>query len=323
MLQRLLYAPFLAQLVVTRRCNLSCGYCNEYDEVSPPVPVEDLERRIDHIKRLGTWAVEFTGGEPMMHPDLPRLIAYAKRKRFRKVMMITNAFLLNEARVKELNDAGLDDMQVSIDGVTPNEVTVKVLKPLRPKLEVLARTAKFRVTLNGVIGSVASEEVLEVIAFAKTHGFRPRVCLIHHGDGQLKLSTSERALYEKVKQELGTRFEEAKDYRTRLISEGTAPFKCRAGSRYLYVDELGVVRWCSQQMSSFGVPLADYTRQDLERQFHTRKGCADSCTVGCVRTCSSVDEWRGQARDPDPAAAVPQAFVMLRTPAPGAQRGPQ
>src|SRR5688572_12854184 len=96
MARRLLYSPFLAQLVVTRRCNLSCGYCNEYDETSEPVPTETLERRMDKLAELGTWSVEFTGGEPLLHPEIPRLIRHGKKKGFRKVMLLTNAFLLNE-----------------------------------------------------------------------------------------------------------------------------------------------------------------------------------------------------------------------------------
>ena len=39
------YNPLLAQVVVTRRCNLACGYCNEYDDFSPPVPTADLDRK--------------------------------------------------------------------------------------------------------------------------------------------------------------------------------------------------------------------------------------------------------------------------------------
>ena len=42
-LNRGLYGPFLAQLVVVRRCNLSCTYCNEFDEESDPVPTELLK----------------------------------------------------------------------------------------------------------------------------------------------------------------------------------------------------------------------------------------------------------------------------------------
>src|SRR5262245_59011542 len=156
------------------------------------------------------------------------------------------AFLLNEAKVRELNDAGLDDLQVSIDGVEPNDVTVKVLRPLRNKLEAIARAARFRVTLNAVAGSSTLDEVLEVVAFARSHKFRSSVQFLHGGDGSLQVPADELAVYRKVKNALGSRFGGAGDYRTRLIETGQAPFKCRAGSRYLYVDEFGVVRWCSQ-----------------------------------------------------------------------------
>src|SRR5688572_10915640 len=49
--------PFLAQLVVTRRCNLACGYCNEYDDFSKPVPTDVVKARIDHLAKLGTLVV--------------------------------------------------------------------------------------------------------------------------------------------------------------------------------------------------------------------------------------------------------------------------
>ena len=46
--------PVLAQIVPARFCNLSCGYCNEYDKVCEPVPLDEMLRRIDHLGRLGT-----------------------------------------------------------------------------------------------------------------------------------------------------------------------------------------------------------------------------------------------------------------------------
>jgi hypothetical protein len=147
---------------------------NELDEISQPVTTEELEGRIDKLKELGARAVEFTGGKPMRHPKISELTRYAKSLVFTKVLPISSA-------------TGLDDLQISIAGVTPNAVTVKVLKPLRKKLEAVIRAAKFRVTLNAVVGSAASEEALEVVTCAQEHGFRPRVCFIHSGDGQLKL----------------------------------------------------------------------------------------------------------------------------------------
>lgn len=293
-LNRLLYAPFLAQLVVTRRCNLACAYCNEFDAVSKPVPLDTLKQRIDRLRALGTFSLELTGGEPMLHPDICEIIRYARSLGFFKVMMISNAFLFNEKRIRELGEAGLQELQISVDGVLPNETTVKVLKPLRNKLLTVARVAKFPVVLSAVLGASAPEDVLEVVEFAKSNGFRPRVLVVHDGDGQAKMTPEELQAYRKVREAIQAGFDEAHDYRMRLLTEGSAPFKCRAGSRYLYVDEFGVVHWCSQTRGDFGVPLADYDLDELKRQFHTPKGCNPQCTVGCVRTNSAADEWRPQ-----------------------------
>src|SRR5438045_9714023 len=59
----------LAHIIPMRRCNLACGYCNEYDQVSKPVPVEEMKKRLDKLAELGTSVVTISGGEPMMHPE--------------------------------------------------------------------------------------------------------------------------------------------------------------------------------------------------------------------------------------------------------------
>src|SRR3546814_3120600 len=68
------YSPLLAQMVVTRRCNLSCGYCNEYDDFSPPVPLPTLLAQITHLAQLKTASITLTGDEPLLHPQLEDLI---------------------------------------------------------------------------------------------------------------------------------------------------------------------------------------------------------------------------------------------------------
>ena len=57
------YAPFLAQMVVVRMSNLSCGYCSEYDKFSDPVPTEVFEKRLLKLKELGTFGISLTGGD--------------------------------------------------------------------------------------------------------------------------------------------------------------------------------------------------------------------------------------------------------------------
>ena len=190
--------------------------------------------------------------------------------------------------------------------MTPNATTVKVLRPLRAKLAHLERHARFRVQVNAVLGAGNDQEVLEVMRYAVDAGFIPRASILHDGSGVMALDERGRAIMAEVCALVGKRWEESGDYRARLVATGSADFKCRAGSRYLYVDEHGVVHWCSQQRGVFSRPLADYTADDLREQFHTRKDCAPLCTVGCVRTASRFDEWRRQ-RLPDPRVRLPQA----------------
>src|ERR1700761_6458549 len=68
--------PILAHIIPIRRCNLSCQYCNEYDDFSKPIALEEMKRRIDHLARLRTSIVTMSGGEPLLHPELDDVIAH-------------------------------------------------------------------------------------------------------------------------------------------------------------------------------------------------------------------------------------------------------
>ena len=70
--------PLLAHLIPIRRCNLSCTYCNEFDDFSKPVPTELMLRRVDKLKELGTSVITISGGEPLLHPDLDAIIHHMR-----------------------------------------------------------------------------------------------------------------------------------------------------------------------------------------------------------------------------------------------------
>ncbi len=125
--------PLLVHIVPIRRCNIDCGYCNEYDKVSNPVPTAEMLARIDKLAELGTSVVAFSGGEPMLHPDLDALIAHI-RSLGMIAGLITNGYLLSPKRIEALNDAGLDYLQISIDNVEPDEISKKSLRLLDKKL---------------------------------------------------------------------------------------------------------------------------------------------------------------------------------------------
>ena len=291
---RLRYSPFLAQLVIIRRCNLSCSYCSEYDKVSEPVPTEVLAERLRKLKSLGTFGISLTGGEPTLHPQLPDLIRKCRKLGFFRTGMISNGFFLRPELIEALNEAGLQEMQISIDGVQANDTTQKVLANLKKRLQWLREYARFRVIVSGVLGACPPREAEEVLAFAKQMGFVPRVLLIHDNEGQLKLGSEEAKMFEKILGQLPKTFVDFSTYRKRLVRDGSAPFKCRAGSRYLYVDEYGKVNWCSQTRSVWSKSLMDYTRTDLREQFYQYKPCHATCTLGCARSTSQLDNWRAQ-----------------------------
>lgn len=295
-------APVLVQMVVTRRCNLSCGYCNEYDDVSDPIPVERLKRQIDHVAALGTIVLTFTGGEPLLHPQLDELIAYAVGKGL-QVTSITNGYPVTRTWIQRLNDAGLTFLQISIDNLEPNEVSQKSLSKIRKKLELLKEHAKFGVNVNAVLGSSPPEATRELVGIIEQLGFYMTVGLMHGPTGQLdaglagdELADLYRELRARSKKTIfhkgGEGWEDA------MIAGGTAPFKCRAGSRYLYVDEFGKVSYCSQRRGEPGTPLLEYSTADMRRAFDAPKGCEPQCTIACVRRASVYDEWRGQGGEP-------------------------
>ena len=293
-LSRLRYSPFLAQMVIIRRCNLACGYCSEYDKVSEPIPVEVLERRLRKLKSLGTFGISLTGGEPTLHPELPRLIRKCRELRFFRTGMISNGLLLRPELIEQLNDAGLQEMQISIDGVQANQTTQKVLVNLKKRLQALRDHARFRVIVSGVLGACPPQEAEEVLAFAREMGFVQRVLLVHDKAGQLQLKPDEIKVFEKIVAQLPKTIVDFSDYRKRLVREGSAPFKCRAGSRYLYIDEFGKVNRCSQTRNVWSKDLMAYTVADLREQFYEYKACHAGCTLGCARSASQIDNWRSQ-----------------------------
>jgi MoaA/NifB/PqqE/SkfB family radical SAM enzyme len=291
-------SPMLVQLVVIRRCNLTCGYCNEYDEHSPPVPTDELLRRIDHIASLGTMVLTLTGGEPFLHPELHRLVERGVSHGM-VVTSISNAYPVTRKWIDRMNDAGLSLLQVSVDNMEPNDVSQKSWSKIKKRLEVLRDHARFRINVNAVLGSSPPEQTRELVREIKATGFYMTVGLLHDGQGQIDPGL--------IGEQLPTFYEEMRalcnksvfhhfgeGWERKMLRDGEAPWKCRAGARYLYVDEFGKVNYCSQRRGEPGTDLLAYTRADLQREFDRPKGCETNCTIACVRRASSLDEWRPQ-----------------------------
>lgn len=305
-------SPLLAQLVVIRRCNLSCGYCNEYDDYSPPIPVEELIARVDRLADLGCLVLTLTGGEPFIHPNLDEVVAHAV-SRGMVVTSISNAYPITRGWIERMNDAGLSLLQVSVDNIEPNDVSQKSWSKIKKRLLLLQEHAKFKLNINAVLGSSPPDQTRHLIDEIRSLGFYMTVGLLHDQQGQIDPGLIGDILpefYEEMRALCNKSFfhQFGEGWEQKMLKGGTAPWRCRAGARYLYIDEFGKVAYCSQRRTEPDISLLDYTRDDLKREYDRPKGCEDSCTIACVRRASSLDEWRPQ-RGPvaSPKVSLPRA----------------
>ena len=301
--------PILAHVIPMRRCNLSCGYCNEYDKVSEPVPLEVVQARLDRLASFGTSAITISGGEPMLHPQIYEIIGYI-RSHGMIAGLISNGYYLTRERIQKLNEAGLEYLQISIDNVKPDEVSQKSLKVLDRYLIYLSEDADFHVNINSVIGGGIknSEDAVVVAKRAVELGFGSTLGIIHDGAGQLKpLNDVEERVYQQLRRFGKKKFGWLNDFQDDLAHGRPHEWRCRAGARYLYICEDGLVHYCSQQRGFPGIPLEEYTREHLEREFHTEKPCAKFCTVACVQQVAKVDNWRAPQRPFDFPVSQPES----------------
>lgn len=115
---RLVRHPVLCNYYVTYRCNATCSFCDIWERPSPYVTPENVRDNLRDLRRLGVRVVDFTGGEPLLHRQLPQLLAEAKQQGF--ITTITTNALLYPKQAQRLR--GLVDMlHFSLDSPVADE----------------------------------------------------------------------------------------------------------------------------------------------------------------------------------------------------------
>jgi hypothetical protein len=191
--------------------------------------------------------------------------------------------------------------------VRPDAVSKKSLRPLLPKLRLLARHARFRVRVNTVLGASPPAEALEVARAVVAFGFDANCSLVRDAAGApAAADAATRAVYDEIRalsRRLPSFLDD--DYTRRLLHAGTLAWKCRAGARTFLVCEDGLVHLCQPHFGSPGVPLAAYTVADIRRAFDAPKPCAATCPIAYAHHASKLDRWRGQGGPPIGLAPAP------------------
>jgi len=249
-----------------------------------------LKNRIDALHRLQVVDITLLGGEPLLHPQIDKVVAYANAHA--QVSITTNGFLLSDKLIERLNDAGLSNMQVSIDTLYPDTsgYIQKSMRSVAPKLERLKRLARFDVHVNTVLCENSKDQFTALLHELEKFGFFVSVGLVHNERGMVEISGSDYLDLWEYFFRKGTPASLIEYEYGRQLLQGQRPvWQCRAGARYLYVDEFGNAQFCSAQRGRLSKPIVQYTREDIRRHSRTYKGCEAGCSLFCVYRSSQVD----------------------------------
>jgi len=108
--------PILCNYYLTYRCNARCGFCDIWERPSPLASPADVHRNLQDLKQLGVRIIDFTGGEPLLHPQLAEFLE--KAHSLGQLTTVTTNGLLYPKQAHKL--AGLIDLlHFSIDAATP------------------------------------------------------------------------------------------------------------------------------------------------------------------------------------------------------------
>ncbi len=287
------HKPWVAHLYVTEQCNLDCHYCNEYDNSIPHPAATDLEKWMDHIRSLGVVRIGFQGGEPLKHPEIAALVRYAKSIGFCAVSMSTNGFLLTRELLSDLEKAGLDKLQISVDRMTPIASTRKSMQSILHKLDWF-KDSKVRLQVAGVLFKETLDEMGQVIDTCLDRGIPVHARVVHddlvHGRAMRNSDASAPMLrFIEQEEELkrnGQKIHSSWNlfaYEKKMLRQEPMDWTCVAGYKYFFVSSRGKFWLCSQVRTERHI--LEITPEDL-LAYNQKKSCQAGCGVYCTAEAS-------------------------------------
>jgi MoaA/NifB/PqqE/SkfB family radical SAM enzyme len=283
--------PLQCSLYVTDRCNLDCAYCTEYDNSRPHPSIHDLKQWVRKIRELGTMRIALVGGEPLIHPDIVELVRYCRELGF-ATSLTTNGFLLTRELVAQLEEAGLQVMQISVDRMTPSAITKKSFKTVLPKLDYFS-DSKISLHITGVICADTLPEAQAVLETGLSRGIPTEVRLVHADP--LQRFRVDRGRREELERFIDSMIERKRrgekihtseailNYQRSLLRGERVEWTCVAGYKLFFVSAQGKFWICS--MVHTDKHIMDVTLDDLYANYH-KKSCQEGCGVYCAVSAS-------------------------------------
>jgi len=271
-------------LEVTRRCNARCDFCDHWREPKQEEPVDHA----DVVRRLDPLVVVFCGGEPLLRKDIIDEVRRVKAvPGWRYHVLITNGWFLTRELGLQLVDAGINQLNVSLNWPDQRQSEERKLKGLFERISaaVPALTAEgVDVNLNTVMMRDNLEELVPIARLAAGWGANVSYTLYSeycNGNNEHRIGKAELPRFREVIEELIRLKREHhhitnNDWYLRKCVDycgGEIIPACPAGKTMVHISPQGQVKPCADL-----APIAHYTRFDPR----TYRGAnCDLCWMAC------------------------------------------
>lgn len=309
--------PLQCSLYVTDRCNLACAYCTEHDNRASDPAAADVRRWIRHVRDLGVLRIALVGGEPLLRHDIADIVSYCREVGL-ATSLTTNGLLLTPRLIEDLDAAGLQVMQVSVDRVTPSSTTRKAFNLVAPKLEAVRRS-RIDLHLTGVICADTLSESRALLDAGVRLGIPTEVRLVHAApDGRELVAPGDRAAVEGLLLEMLERKRRGQPihtttavlrYQLGLVRGEQLAWTCAGGYKVFFVSSAGRFAECGARPS--GRHILEIRRGDLAAYRHV-KPCQQGCGVYCVVNASLLVDHPVRTIGPELSARARRLFARFR-----------
>ena len=182
------FHPTDARLAVTNNCNSRCVHCVFWRfKSSDELGLDEIEDVLIQLRELGVFRSVLAGGEPTLRKDLPEIVRTCSSLKFTEVWLLTNSLLLDEDLIRQLLEAGLTSIGVSIDGLEETSDAIRGRKGgFKKAISALSLLSELKQkeyhSLNVYVGMVLMKQNLNQVVpmanLASELKVQLRLCLV-------------------------------------------------------------------------------------------------------------------------------------------------
>jgi MoaA/NifB/PqqE/SkfB family radical SAM enzyme len=297
--------PAFIRMLPTDRCNLECAYCWQWDNASAEMTIESFRAYLEKAKDLHVGLMTFLGGEPMIWSPLCDALALCTE---RHVMtdLTTNGTLLTAATVEGLGKAGLDYLNISVDGAAATAVTRKT-SVFRPGLMEALKEARTKyhmhTRINSVIYKNNYDAITTLMEFCKKWNIQlslgfivPPLDPARQTAADIYFSVADEPLLRDIvsgileKKRAGYPIIDPDSYFENIFRfiRREKFWDCNYPTRYGWINvaPTGHIRSCTKKMDTLDFHFLDLDMESLGQLRSVLKEKVKSCNIDCYSNCA-------------------------------------